>query len=65
MKKGTIGKVAVVAGVALAAYVLGRKSGAKSEAAALNALTPEALVAWKRDSQGGAQVLPVAILGAP
>ena len=51
-KKASAKTVAIVAAAALAAYVLGRKSGAKAEAASLGALLPASLAAWKITNQG-------------
>ena len=45
-------------GVAVAAFIIGRKNGAMDEAAAINALAPDKLVQWKTQ---GAQPIAIAL----
>lgn len=59
--KSTLETVAIVAAVTVAAFALGRKSGAKAESASLNALLPLSLAAWKQANQGAAKADAVPI----
>ncbi len=58
MKKKGYVTAAVAIGVAVGAFIVGRKMGAADEASAINALAADKLVQWKTQ---GAQPIAIAL----